>query len=134
MGKGVLTAPFGTRDGVFHCEDVSAEAIALAAGTPTFVYSAAAIRERYQRLTDALKDIPVRVHYSMKANGNRALITLLRELGSGVDVVSGGELAKALRAGFQPHDIVQGGNVVPCGQGSPDCATGTFGYPAAPMP
>ena len=112
MGKGVLGVarePFGARDGAFHCEDVPAESIALAAGTPTFVYSAAAIRERYQRLTNALRDCPVRVHYSMKANGNRAIITLLRELGSGIDVVSGGELAKALRAGFNRHDIVQGG-------------------------
>lgn len=112
MGEGVLgvlTEPFGARDGAFCCEDVSAEAIALAAGTPTFVYSASAIRERYQRLTSALKDARARVHYSMKANGNRAIIRLLRELGSGIDVVSGGELAKAIKAGFRPHDIVMGG-------------------------
>jgi len=115
VGEGVLAVPFGqrvpfaARDAGFFCEEVPAESIALAAGTPTFVYSASAIRERYHRLTSALKDCPVRVHYSMKANGNRAVITLLRELGSGIDVVSGGELAKALRAGFGAHDIVQGG-------------------------
>lgn len=112
MGEGVLgvfSEPFTSRDGAFHCEDVSADAVAIAAGTPTFVYSAAAIRDRYRRLTAALKDCPVRVHYSLKANANRAILTLLRELGSGVDVVSGGELARALRAGFNGHDIVCGG-------------------------
>lgn len=102
-------APFDVRDGVLHCEGLSAETIALAVGTPTFVYSTEAIRDRYRQLTDALKDCPFRVHYSMKANGNRAIVTLLRELGSGVDVVSGGELARALRAGFRGPDIVLGG-------------------------
>lgn len=109
MGEGVLIAPFGARDGAMHCEDVPAAAIAAAVGSPTYVYSAAAIRDRYGRLAAALNGIPARVHYSCKANGNRAILTLLRSLGSGVDVVSGGELAKAQRAGFGPADIVQGG-------------------------
>jgi diaminopimelate decarboxylase len=107
--QGVLTGVFAHRDGALHCEDVPAEALALAAGTPAFVYSASAIRERYRRLTDALAGCPARVHYSLKANANRAILTLLRELGSGVDVVSGGELARARRAGFAGHDIVCGG-------------------------
>lgn len=109
MGKGVLNERFSARDGAFRCEEVPAEAIALAAGTPAFIYSASEIRDRYRRLTTALKDCPVRVHYSLKANANRAILTLLRELGSGVDVVSGGELARALAAGFRGSDIVQGG-------------------------
>jgi len=109
VGEGILSEPFGARAGAFHCEDVPAETIALAAGTPTFVYSASAIRDRYRRLADALAGCPFRVHYSLKANANRAVLTLLRELGSGADVVSGGELARALRAGFRGQDIVQGG-------------------------
>lgn len=104
-----MTDSFTHRDGAFHCEGVPVEAIALAAGTPTFVYSAGAIRERYRRLSASIEGCGARIHYSMKANANRAVITLLRELGSGVDVVSGGELARALRAGFAGHDIVCGG-------------------------
>jgi len=109
VGQGVLTSAFTRRDGVFHCEDVPAERIALAAGTPTFVYSAAAVRDRYRRLTSALAGVAHRVHYSLKANANRALLTLLRELGSGADVVSGGELFLARRAGFAGGDIIFGG-------------------------
>lgn len=109
MGQSVLTAAFARRDGALYCEDVPAEAIARQVGTPTFVYSAAALRERYRQLTDALSGIKHRIHYSLKANGNRALLSVLRELGSGADVVSGGELHRALRAGFKGHDIIFGG-------------------------
>lgn len=109
MGQGLLTEAFVHRDGVFQCEDVPAEAIAIAAGTPTFVYSARSVRERYRQLADALEDCPARIHCSLKANANRSLLTLLRELGAGVDVVSGGELARARAAGFAGHDIVCGG-------------------------
>ena len=109
MGQGLLTSVFARRDGVLHCEDVPAERIAIAVGTPTFVYSAAALRERYRRLASALHAVPHRVHYSLKANANRALLVLLRELGAGADVVSGGELFRARRAGFLGHDIIFGG-------------------------
>ncbi|MDA1081762.1 MAG: diaminopimelate decarboxylase [Gemmatimonadetes bacterium] len=109
MGQGVLTEAFAHRDGALFCEDVPAETLAIAAGTPTFVYSASVLRDRYRRLSDAIAGCAGRIHYSMKANGNRAVITLLREIGSGVDVVSGGELARALRAGFDGNDIVFGG-------------------------
>jgi diaminopimelate decarboxylase len=109
VGQGLLIEPFAHRDGALYCEDVPAEAIARAAGTPAFVYSAGAIRQQYRRLVEALSGLPVRVHYSLKANANRAVLTLLRELGSGVDVVSGGELARALRAGYAGADIVFGG-------------------------
>ena len=56
MGQSVLTSAFARRDGVLYCEDVPAETIARQAGTPTFVYSAAVIRDRYRRLTAALVD------------------------------------------------------------------------------
>jgi diaminopimelate decarboxylase len=109
VGQSVLTSAFARRDGALYCEDVSAETIARQAGTPVFVYSAGVIRDRYRRLTAALTGVKHRVHYAMKANGNRAILTVLRELGSGVDVVSGGELNRAQRAGFQGHDIIFGG-------------------------
>ena len=109
VGQGVLTDAFPRRDGVLHCEDVPAERIAVAAGTPTFVYSSAALRERYRQLTAALAAVPHRVHYSLKANANCAILALLKDVGSGVDVVSGGELFRAQRAGFAGHDIIFGG-------------------------
>jgi diaminopimelate decarboxylase len=109
VGQSVLTTAFARRDGVLYCEDVPAETIARQAGTPTFVYSAAVLRDRYRRLTAALAGVKHRVHYSLKANANRAILSVLRELGSGADVVSGGELHRALRAGFHGHDIIFGG-------------------------
>ena len=101
VGQSVLTGAFARRDGVLYCEDVPADLIAREAGTPTFVYSAAAVRERYHRLTAALAGVKHRVHYSLKANASRAILAVLGGLGSGVDVVSGGELFRALRAGFR---------------------------------
>jgi diaminopimelate decarboxylase len=109
MGEGLLTSAFARTDVGLACEGVPLAAIASAAGTPTYVYSARAIREQYQRLVEALQGVPLRVHYSMKANGNLAIAAILRELGCGVDVVSGGELFRAQRAGFAPHDIIFGG-------------------------
>ena len=85
MGKGVL------------------KAIAANVGTPSYVYDADAIRAQFAVLTDALAGVPHRVHYSVKANGNLAILRLLRELGAGVDIVSGGELYRALQAGSPHH-------------------------------
>lgn len=109
MGQGVLTAGFARRDGALACDDVPLEAIAAAAGTPLFVYSASVLRDRVARLGAALAGVPHRLHYSLKANANRAILTELRALGCGVDVVSGGELFRALRAGFAGGDILFGG-------------------------
>lgn len=109
MGQGVLTAATSRRDGVLYCGEVESGRIALAAGTPVYVYNAEVVRDRYRRLTSVLAGVPHRVHYSLKANSNRALLTLLRKIGSGVDVVSGGELFRAMRAGYAPRDIIFGG-------------------------
>lgn len=84
-------------------------AIARAVGTPVYVYDAAEIRRRYARLTDALAGIPHRVCYAVKANGSLAVLGVMRELGAGLDIVSGGELARALRCGFPPRDLVFSG-------------------------
>jgi diaminopimelate decarboxylase len=109
MGQSVLTTGFSRVDGVMHCEGVSLEQIAREVGTPAYVYSAATIRDRYERLERMLASVPHRIHYTLKANSSRAILDLVRTLGAGVDVVSGGELHRALSAGFAPSDIIFGG-------------------------
>ncbi|MGH7418284.1 MAG: hypothetical protein ACREKB_10965, partial [Candidatus Rokuibacteriota bacterium] len=76
-------------------------AIAERVGTPCYVYGANLIRAQYHALGDALRDVRHRICYSVKANGNLAILGLLRGLGAGVDIVSSGELARALAAGFK---------------------------------
>src|SRR5690606_18158372 len=96
VGQSVLTDSFPRIGGTLHAEDVPLAAIADGAGTPVFVYSAQHLRDRYRALTAALDGVPHQVHYSLKANACRGVLTVLRELGCGVDVVSGGELHRAL--------------------------------------
>ena len=109
MGQGILKSGFPRIEGELHCEGVRLSAIAEAAGTPVYVYSADTIRDRYRRLDEALAGIPHRLHYTLKANSNRALLRVAREMGAGADVVSGGELHRALDAGFRPDEIIFGG-------------------------
>jgi diaminopimelate decarboxylase len=97
------------RRGILRCEDVPLPHIAATVGTPTYVYSAAAVREQYQALDAALEHVPHRIHYSVKANGNLALLRMLRSLGAGVDIVSGGELFRARTAGYSGDDVVFSG-------------------------
>ena len=109
MGAGVLSTAFSRPDGELVCDGVSLERVARSVGTPAYVYSARSIREQYARLAGALDGIPHRVHYSVKANSSLAILALLRELGAGVDIVSGGELHRAKLAGFGGDDIVFSG-------------------------
>lgn len=110
MGQGVLTAGFTRSDaGALQCEGVDVERIADAADTPLYIYSSATIRDRFERLHKALAGVPHRIHYTLKANSNRAILRLLKDLGAGADAVSGGELVKAMRAGFAGPDIIFGG-------------------------
>jgi len=109
VGESVLTSTFARVDGRLVCEGVALSTVARAVGTPTYVYSANAVREQYARLSAALDGVPFRIHYSLKANSNLALLRLLRSLRAAADVVSGGELFRARRAGFEPHDIIFGG-------------------------
>jgi diaminopimelate decarboxylase len=113
LGEGVLTGRRVSgwhRDGdVMYCDGVPVDLVAREVGTPTYVYSAALVREHFQRLTSAFRGVPHRVHYSMKANSNLALLSLLREVGAGVDIVSGGELYRARLAGFSGGDVVFSG-------------------------
>ena len=109
VGESVLARPYVRRDGTLWCDSVSLEAIATGVGTPAYVYSARALRERYRALDAALAGVPHRIHYSLKANSSYGLLTVLRGEGCRADVVSGGELMRALRAGFEPGHIIFGG-------------------------
>lgn len=100
---------FTWRDGRLHVDDVPLTAIAEAVGTPTYVYSASAIRAAYRRLASAFAPLGARFHYALKASPNLHLCRLLRELGAGMDVVSGGELERAWLAGAPMSEVVFAG-------------------------
>ena len=90
---------FAYRGGELHAEDVPLRRIADAVGTPFYCYSSSAIERRYHRFAAALADRPAIVCYGMKANSNLAVLRSLARLGAGADVVSEGELRRALAAG-----------------------------------
>jgi len=100
---------FEYRNGILHAEDVPIPEIAHAVGSPFYCYSTATLERHYKVFCDAFSDIPSRVCYAMKANSNQAVLKTLARLGCGADVVSGGELARALSAGIPPHDIMFSG-------------------------
>jgi diaminopimelate decarboxylase len=101
--------PFTWRDGHLHADEVPVAAIAAAAGTPTYIYSARAIRAAYRRLETAFAPLGAHLHYAVKASPNVHLCRLLRSLGAGMDVVSGGELERAWLSGAPMADIVFAG-------------------------
>jgi diaminopimelate decarboxylase len=90
-------------------EDVPLTSVAERFGTPTYVYSRGAILANYRRLASGLTEIPGLICYSVKANSNLRILSLLREAGAGFDIVSGGELARVLRAGADPERVVFSG-------------------------
>lgn len=94
-----------TDDGL-TCDGVCVESIVERVGTPAYIYSARTIRDAYRAIDDAFSDCPHAIHYSLKANSTLALVRLLRSIGSKVDANSRGEIEVALRAGYQPRDIV----------------------------
>ncbi len=97
---------FHLLDGRLACDGVALADIAAATGTPVFVYSAASIRDAFNRLDDAFAAYPHTIHYALKANSTLAVARLARHLGAHADANSGGEIEVALRAGFEPSDIV----------------------------
>ncbi len=100
---------FEYRDGALFAEDVPIETIAAAVGTPFYCYSTATLVRHYRVFRDALAGLDTLVCYAMKANSNQAVLkTLIRE-GAGMDVVSEGELRRALAAGCDPAKIVFSG-------------------------
>ncbi|MBX3552725.1 MAG: diaminopimelate decarboxylase [Pseudolabrys sp.] len=100
---------FHYRHGVLHAEAVDLAALAAEIGTPFYCYSTATLTRHYQVFADAFADVPALVCYAMKANSNQAVIATLAKLGAGADVVSGGELKRALAAGIPPERIMFSG-------------------------
>jgi diaminopimelate decarboxylase len=100
---------FEYRDGELYAEDIPLAQIAEQYGTPTYVYSHAAFIEAYRAFDNAFARHPHLVCYSVKANSNIAILEMLARLGSGFDIVSGGELARVLKAGGDPERVVFSG-------------------------
>jgi diaminopimelate decarboxylase len=100
---------FQYRNGVLYAEDVSIPEIAAAVGTPFYCYSTATLERHYRVFSEAFSDVDAMVCYAMKANSNQAVLRTLARLGAGVDVVSVGELHRALRAGIPAERIMFSG-------------------------
>jgi diaminopimelate decarboxylase len=100
---------FGYQGDVLCCEEVPLSAIARAVGTPCYIYSYRSLVEGYQALDQVFAGLPHVICYAMKANANLAILRAFIDQGGGVDIVSGGELFRALRAGADPHKIVFAG-------------------------
>jgi diaminopimelate decarboxylase len=100
---------FNYRNGVLHAEAVSLAELAAAVGTPFYCYSTATLERHYRVFVDAFAGEKVLVCYAMKANSNQSVLRTLARLGAGADVVSGGELKRALEAGIPPERIVFSG-------------------------
>jgi diaminopimelate decarboxylase len=120
MGTGVLNpdstvagsaaaTSFPRRDGVLCCEDVPLAELAKRWGTPLYVYSESGIRGQLALLNEALAPLPHLIAYSVKANGNLGVLRTVAEMGAGADIVSAGELFRALKAGIPAERIVFSG-------------------------
>lgn len=124
MGEGVLSAAevsggdpaalfadagLAREGAMLHMGGVALDDIADAVGTPAYIYNAEAIRARYRVLDEAFAAVPHRIHFAVKANGNLGVLRVLRDAGAGADIVSGGELARALAAGFAADHVVFSG-------------------------
>src|ERR1700709_1092787 len=95
--------------GALHAEGVSIPDLAEAVGTPFYCYSTATLERHYRVFTDAFAGEKALVCYAMKANSNQSVLRTLAKLGAGADVVSGGELKRALAAGIPPQKILFSG-------------------------
>ena len=100
---------FDYRDGVLHAEGVNLSELADAVGTPFYCYSTATLERHYRVFTEAFAGEKTLVCYAMKANSNQSVLRTLAKLGAGADVVSGGELKRALAAGIPPNKILFSG-------------------------
>ncbi|OWV93072.1 diaminopimelate decarboxylase [Rhizobium sp. R72] len=100
---------FEYRDGILYAENVPVPEIAKAVGTPFYVYSTATLERHYKVFAAAFNDVDAMVCYAMKANSNQAVLKTLGNLGAGIDVVSEGELRRALAAGIPASRIMFSG-------------------------
>ncbi len=100
---------FSYRDGVMHAEDVALTDLADAVGTPFYCYATATLVRHYRVFAGAFAGVDALVCYAMKANSNQAVLATLAREGAGMDIVSGGELRRALAAGVPGERIVFSG-------------------------
>lgn len=100
---------FEYRDNILHCEDVPVPVIAEAVGTPFYLYSAATLTRHFLAIDQAFAEIPHVTCFAVKSCSNVAILNLFGTLGGGADIVSGGELFRALTAGVDPKKIVYSG-------------------------
>src|SRR6201999_98065 len=97
------------RDGGLHAEAVNLSDLAREVGTPFYCYSTATLERHYRVFTEAFAGEKVLACYALKANSNQSVLRTLAKLGAGADVVSGGELKRALMAGIPPSKILFSG-------------------------
>jgi len=109
MTAGKAMHHFDYRDGELHAEGVNLTALARTVGTPFYCYSTATLERHYRVFSEAFHDVNALICYAMKANSNQSVLKTFARLGAGADVVSGGELHRALAAGFPPDKIVFSG-------------------------
>lgn len=100
---------FEYRDGQLFAEDVAVNEIANQHGSPTYIYSRATLERHWHAFDDAVGSHPHLICYAVKANSNLAVLSVLAKLGSGFDIVSGGELARVIEAGGDPAKVVFSG-------------------------
>src|SRR5204862_5563755 len=100
---------FHYRGGELHAEAVNLAGLARTVGTPFYCYSTATLERHYRVFSEAFADVKAVVCYAMKANSNQSVLKTLARLGAGADVVSGGELHRALAAGIPPEKILFSG-------------------------
>jgi diaminopimelate decarboxylase len=100
---------FAMQNGVMHAEDVELPTLANEIGTPFYCYSTATLKRHFDTFDSALCNLPRLICYAVKANSNQAVLRSLARLGAGMDVVSGGELRRALAAGVSPEKITFSG-------------------------
>jgi diaminopimelate decarboxylase len=100
---------FEVRKGILHCESCSLKQLAKEVGTPLYVYSRQALVENFKEFDNAFAGVQHLVCFAVKANSNLSLLRLFRDLGSGFDIVSGGELFRVRQVGIDPQKVVFSG-------------------------
>lgn len=101
--------PIHYRQHRLFIEKVDTASVVKTIGTPCYVYSATEMEERFRRFDRALSEVPHQICYAVKANSNLEILRLFRKIGSGFDIVSGGELFRVLKAGANPRNVVFSG-------------------------
>ncbi len=100
---------FEIKNNELHAENISITELAKEYGTPLYIYSAATLRRHFEAFDSAFTGLDHMTCYSVKANSNLSVLKLLAEMGAGMDIVSGGELYRALKAGVPANKIVFSG-------------------------